>query len=81
MITVNIPKAIIAANDIVNKLAYYENTHRTKKSDIGVANILSDSEWMNLLDTTRLTINSSTAVEQITLAVTNFKNAIEANAS
>jgi hypothetical protein len=80
MITVNIPKAIVAANDIVNKLAYYENIHRAKKSDIGAANILSDSEWANLLDTTKSAINSSTAVEQITLAVANFKNAIEANA-
>lgn len=79
MITVNINKAIIVANDMVNKLAYFENEHRIKKSNIGVINVLSDSDWNILIETTRTNINAATAVEQITLAITNFKSAIEEN--
>jgi hypothetical protein len=79
-IVVNINKAIQMAQSRLNNLAYEESKHRSAKLSIGLQNVLNDNDWINLLNTSRANISSSTTTTSLLLAIQILQNTIQENA-
>jgi len=79
-VTVDQSKALAQATTQLNQLAYTEASHRSSKLGAGLNNVLSDSDWANLLTTARTALSSATTTQALLDAIAPIQTAITANA-
>jgi len=79
-VTVDISKAVSVQQNNLNILARTEANHRMMNNGAGIANKLSDSDWLSLLSTARSTISTCTTTQQLRDALKPVIDSIDANA-
>jgi hypothetical protein len=79
-VSVNMTKAIAQQQANLNALAKSEANHRATNTGAGIANKLSDSDWLALLATARTAISSATTTQNLRDAIAPVQSAIAANA-
>jgi hypothetical protein len=79
-VSVDLTKAKNIATNNLNSMAKQEVSHRTTNTGIGVANKLSDADWLTLLTNARTVITNATTTQQLLDAITSVQSVITANA-
>jgi hypothetical protein len=73
-------KAKAQATSQLNQLAYAEAQHRAAKVGAELTNVMSDTDWANLLTTARAAITAATNTSGLVSALDPIQKAITANA-
>jgi len=78
-VSVDLTKAKAIATANLNALAKAEAQHRFTNTSIGLDNILTDADWIALLNTARSAITASADTTALVASVAPVNSAIEAN--
>jgi len=78
-VSVDLTKAKAIATANLNALAKAEAQHRLTNASIGLDNVLSDADWIALLNTARSAITASADTTALVASVAPVNAAIEAN--
>jgi len=78
-VSVDLTKAKAIATSNLNSLAKAEAQHRFTNTSIGLDNILTDADWIALLNTARSAITASADTTALVASVAPVNAAIEAN--
>jgi hypothetical protein len=78
-VSVDLTKAKAIATANLNSLAKAEAQHRFTNASIGLDNVLSDADWIALIDTARSAITASADTTALVASVAPVNAAIEAN--
>ena len=78
-VSVDLTKAKAIATSNLNSLAKAEAQHRFTNTSIGLDNILTDADWIALLNTARSAITASADTTALVASVAPVQDAIEAN--
>jgi len=78
-VSVDMDKAKTIQLSSLNNLARAEAQHRFTNTSIGLDNILTDADWIALLNTARSAITASADTTALVASVAPVQDAIEAN--